>query len=427
MTARRHSWAESDLVRRLCDALDVAKNTIERLASDGFTDPEEPANNLRPEKVISESGLLLLAASTAIRHAVVGKRLRDVAERLAPHARSERMLVGICTEPALAYDYAQAHICLKRLGYPDARFDSVLELIPKSQARSGRERPPHRALEQRWAARGLEMSLPAAKQAARQAPPLPVRDSVLSRSMDLLNCSREDVYAFTHALMYVTDFNIRPWRLPRRRSMILAEAEAVLARCLDDQDYDLGGEVLLGWPLTGTSWGPAAAFGFRVLTHVEDQAGFLPSTSTRLDRLNKLQGDDRTKYLLATAYHTAFVMGLLCAAALQPGRAPPTAIRSASPAAGLARLVLARLDADRRRPHWRDEIDLLSQSERDSLAGMLLAIALRRSVVQRDFGGLYELLQLGAAAGLTEGPVASQAAELLTRLALLSATSTRPV
>jgi len=245
--------------------------------------------------------------------------------------------------------------------------------------------------------------------------------------MDLLNGSREDVYAFTHAMMYVTDFNISPWRLPRRRSTILAEAEAVLARCLDDQDYDLGGEVLLGWPLTGRSWGPTAAFGFRVLTHVEDQAGFLPSTSTRLDRLNKLQGNDRAKYLLATAYHTAFVMGLLCAAALQPGRAPPTAIRSASPAAGVSGLVLARLDADRRRPHWREEIDLLSPSERDSLAGMLLTIGLRRSVVQRDFAGLHELLWLGRAAGLTDRPVASQAAELLTRLAHVSATSTRPV
>jgi len=76
--------------------------------------------------------------------------------------------------------------------------------------------------------------------------------------MDLLNGSRDDVYAFTHALMYVTDFNIRPRRLPRRRAAILAEAEAALARCLDEQDYDLGGEVLLAWPLTGRSWSPGS-------------------------------------------------------------------------------------------------------------------------------------------------------------------------
>jgi hypothetical protein len=235
--------------------------------------------------------------------------------------------------------------------------------------------------------------------------------------MDFLSGSREDVYAFTHALMYVTDFNIRPWRLPRPRSMILADAEAALARCLDDQDYDLAGEVLLTWPWTGRSWGPAAAFAFRVLAHVEDHAGFLPSTGTRLDRLNTLEGDDRAKYLLATAYHSAYVMGLLCAASLQPGRAPPRTIRQASLTPGVSPLVLERLDADPQRPHWREEIDQLSVPERDGLVSMLLMIGLRRSVAQREFARLHGRLEIGRTAGLTDTPAASQAAELLARLA----------
>jgi hypothetical protein len=80
--------------------------------------------------------------------------------------------------------------------------------------------------------------------------------------MDLLSGSREDIYAFTHALMYVTGFNISPWRLPRARAVILEEAEAALGRCLDEQDYDLGGELLLAWPLTRATCSAAAAFGF---------------------------------------------------------------------------------------------------------------------------------------------------------------------
>jgi hypothetical protein len=202
--------------------------------------------------------------------------------------------------------------------------------------------------------------------------------------------------------------------------MILADADAALARCLDDQDYDLAGEVLLAWPLTGRSWGATATFGFRVLAHVEDQAGFLPSTGTRLDRLSMLQGDNRAKYLVATAYHTAYVMGLLCAAALQPGRAPPTMIRSASATPGVGRLFLAKLDPDRQRPHWREEIDQLSGPEQDSLATMLLTIGLRRSVIQRDFDRLHKFLEVGSAAGLTDVPAASQAAELLARVAWIA-------
>jgi hypothetical protein len=417
VTAQKLSWAEADLLRRLCYSLDVAKSAINNLAFDGFTDAEDPANNVRPEKVIAETGLLLLATSTAVRHGEVKKRFREVAELLVPRARSGRMFLGICTMPSLAWDYALGHICLKRLGYPDTRFDSVLEMIGESRSQPGSERPPHRVLEQIWASRVLQ---PAETQDVRRTAPAVVRESMLCQPMDFLAGSRQDIYAFTHSLMYISDLNIRPWRLPRPRSTILADAEAALARCLDDQDYDLAGELLLTWPLTGTSWGASAAFGFRVLAHVEDRAGFLPSPSTRPDRVKTLQGEDRTKYLLATAYHTAYVMGLLCAVTLQPRRAPPKAIKGAKGASGISQVILAKLDEDRQRPHWREEFDQLSPPQRDSLATMLVTIGLRRSVVQQDFGRLHEFLQLGHMANLTNTPAASQAAELLARLAHMS-------
>jgi hypothetical protein len=245
--------------------------------------------------------------------------------------------------------------------------------------------------------------------------------SVLNLPLDLLSGSREDIYAFTHALMYVTGFNIQPRRLPRSRAAILAEAEAMLARCLDEQDYDLGGEVLLAWPLTGKSWTAAAAFGFRVLARVEDAAGFLPTPSTRIERSNKLQGDDRANYLLATAYHTAYVMGLLCAAALQPGRTPPLNIPTGGVISGAASAVLKCLDADGRATHWRDELNALTDLESDAIAGFLLIVALRRSIVQRDFGNVRRLLEIGYASNLANTPAASQTAEMLERLATFAA------
>ena len=52
-----------DLTRRLCHVLDIAKQTVERLATNGYRDPEEPANSIRPEKLIAETALLLLAAA----------------------------------------------------------------------------------------------------------------------------------------------------------------------------------------------------------------------------------------------------------------------------------------------------------------------------------------------------------------------------
>src|SRR5262249_15632631 len=157
----------------------------------------------------------------------------------------------------------------------------------------------------------------------------------------------------------------------------------------DEQDYDLCGEVLLTWPLTRAPWSAAAAFAFRVLAQVEDKAGFLPASSTRLERLNKLQGGDRTGYLLATAYHTAYVMGLLCAAALQPGRSPPSRIPTRFGARGIAKTIIPYLDADGRSVHWRDQLEQLTDPERDAIAGLLFAIVLHRRISQREFGAVH--------------------------------------
>jgi Domain of unknown function (DUF6895) len=410
---RQGVGSTGDLARRLGHALDIARQAVDRLAAKGYTDSQDPNHNLRPEKVISETAFLLLGASAACDHPEVQERIRNVAEILVPRARSERMVLGLCLEPALALDYAQAHICLTRLGYPDSAFDAVLRQSLEALARKGRERPPHRALEQEWLLRGWEGGPPPS---AREFS-LAARHSVLGRPMDLLSGSQDDVYAFTHALIYVTDFNLKPRPLPRSASEILAEAEAALGRCLDEEDYDLGGEVLLAWPLARRRWSAAAAFGFRVLAAVEDQAGFLPSSGTRLERLNELSGDERAEYLLATAYHTAYVMGLVCAGALKLGKAPPARIPTNGRTTGSAGPILQFIDADGKSPHWRQEFEQLASPERDALAGLLLAIALRRQVSRRDFAGLRELLAVGSRLDLVDCPAASQAAQLLERVA----------
>jgi hypothetical protein len=411
--AGRHrdpEWSTGDLDRRLCHALNFARLAVQRLGARGYSDLTTPINDVRPEKVVSEAALLLFVAGTARPSDDLDAEIHLLAQLLIPYARGDRMLLGMCLEPALALDYAQGHICLARSGYPDAAFDAVLECSRLSQASAGRERTPHRMLEQGWLHNGW---LPAARPGA----PRGRRDCVLTRPMDLLGGSREDLYAFTHALMYLTDFNVRPRRLPRGRSLLLAEATAALARCLDDDDYDLAGELLLAWPLTGTSWSGAATFAFRVLATVEDEAGFLPSPSTRLDRLRSLDGIERTDYFAATAYHTVFVMGLLCAVALQPGRTPPAQVRPQRHVRGSAEWFLRHLGADDKNARWRKEFDGLEERARDGLSGLLLNMALHRRVKARDFAAVFELLAKADEFGLGGLPMSSQAAELLQRMA----------
>ena len=335
-----------------------------------------------------------------------------MARLLVPYARSKQTLLRICLEPALALDHGMAHICLARLAYGDSIVDELIQQSVTAKAGNGRERAPHRALEQQWIAAywvGAGSALPRSGQSRLS--------SVLNQPMDLLAGSKDDVYAFTHVLMYLTDFGNDSGRLPRARSAILAEAEAALARCLEEQDYDLGGEVLLAWPLISTSWSPAAAFGFRVLARVEDRAGFLPTPNTRVQRLNDLSGDKRTDYLLATSYHAVYVMGLLSATVLRPGRAPPTKIFRRGAVRGSASKILACITENDANRHWREEFDQLSGYEQDALAGLLLNIALYRKVQQREFEVVHKLLTLACDLGLANTPAATQAAELLQRLA----------
>jgi hypothetical protein len=365
---------------------------------------------LRPEKLVAETALLLLAAST-VEETEVASIVDDLVCQVGPHARSDRILIGMTLEPAAVWDYAQGHVFLTRLGHPDPDFDKVLAAGAQAQAARGRERMPHRELERAWLQAGLE--------GQPKDGTLSTYD-VLMNPIDLLGGSREDVYTFTHAVMYIGDFGIHPTAWPRPPADIVAEAEGSLALSLDDQDYDLAGEVLMTWPLTSSSWSASAAFGFSVLAAVEDEAGFLPSHTVSLDRLRSLEGDDHTNYLLATTYHTAYVMGMLCSLALQPERAPPNAIPTDLAVEGAADVIAPFLQAGERRPHWLREFEKLESSERDSLASMLFAIGVRRLVEARQFASLRQLLATCNRLGLSDSPVASQTAELLARLGVLS-------
>jgi len=404
-------WSAEDLVRRLGLALDIAGQAVERFAGTGYVDSRESHNDFSPGKLIGETALLLLNASTAAGDPDIARRIHDVAERLLPHARSKRMLFGMCVDIGFAIDYAVPHICLTRLGYRDKVFDTVLGKSLNSQVRAG-QCFAWDLLEKEWFAtawRGTRLK-------SRQKYPV-VRQLLLGRPMDLLSGSQRDMYEFTHALIYTTGFNLlRPQRLPRPVPEILAEAEGALARCLDEEDYDVGGEILMSWPLTRQPWSTAAVFGFRVLASVQDQEGFLSCKKTKPEQLTELTGDKRAEYLLATGYHTAYVMGFLCASALRTGLAPPVRIPRRAQGTGNHEPILRLLDADPRRRHWRNEFDGLGLPERNAIAGLLFAIALRRKVAERNFSGLSELLEMGHQLGLKNSPIARQAAELLERV-----------
>jgi len=412
------SWDEADLIARLCRALEVAHHSVTLLAADGYTSTNADMPSLRGEKVVAETGVLLLAADPMTRRSnEVRDRAYELVRVLVPYARGERVRARICMEPSLALDHAAAHLCLSRLGFPDPALDRLLRESLQAESAFSRERHPHRQLEQEWLVRVWNV-LPAP---AREDPYLPKR-STLGRSMDLLSPSDDDIYAFTHAIMYITDLGARSARLPRSPRAIAADADSALASCLAKPDYDIAGEVLLTWPMLRRRWSTSATVGFAVLASVEDRVGFLPASGISPGRRQAAEGEQQSRYAIATEYHTAYVMGLLCAAALGPGRTPP-----ACPAPpprrlyGAAGELMALVADDHPQAHWRKYVTELPPATQDSAAELILHICLRHAAVRRDLGTLVAALHLAERYGLLDTPACHQAAQFLRRTATFAA------
>jgi len=402
-------WDEADLVRRLLRALEVAERALKALGLEGYADPENPEVDVRPEKVISETALLLLAAHR-VREPNARRRVHHLAGLLAPFARGERVRAGICLEPQLARDHAFAHTCLSVIGYRDDDLDRLLSASLQDQASSGHERLAHRDLEQEWLARLQNQHSALRCEDDR----LPAR-SMLGTGLDPVGCRRDDIYAFTHALIYFTDIGSRRHQLPRPVTAIVEEAESALARCLDDEDYDLGGEVLLTWPLLHQRWTPTASFGFVALATVEDAAGFLPAPIIKVDRYRSLTGEARSRYVLATTYHTAYVMGLLCACILGSGCGPDSPLPHSFAGRGASEALFGLLEQEGRARHWQATFTGLDPSQREDLAPMLLNMSLRRATRAVDLPAVRSALEIGAAYGLTSTASARRSAALLRR------------
>ena len=408
-------WDPSDLIRRVVNALDLARQAIGNIVEDAES-IAPIKNGLVCEKVIAETAMLLLCVAP-IRDLDerIATQLEAIATVLVPCARNQDVLAAICLDPGLARDHACAHALLSRLGYPDRGVDHLLSQSLAMDPDLGPERLPHRGLEQEWLARVWSIGEPPRRRHAAL-----LADSFLGRPMDALGSARLDIYAFTHAVMYASDPGGRRIRLPRSASAIAADAVAALAYSLDANDFDPAAEVLLTWPMLRLTWHPAAAFAFRILAGVEDEVGFLPGSTFDRLRYEALDGEERSRSALATSYHSAYIMGFLCALALRPGRAPPAAVPPARRARGAGAALLHLVDADGPSRCWREPFCALAPRQQDSVAPLLLAIVLRRGRTTGNLGLVREALEIALAHDLVDGPAPRQAAALLRRSSALA-------
>jgi hypothetical protein len=402
------TWDEADLEARLCRALDIAANTLKYFAHSGYADHELPAYSFGSEKPIAETAMLLYASAAARDRPNVASRIEALARALEPHARSERVLLNIALRPALLHTFAVPHVLLSKLGYEDGAFDEYLKCCITSEARNGQDRQFSSSIERNWILSLWDNYQKDSNCRTNLA------ESLLNWPVDILGGSRADAYALTHLLFFYTDFGLKSPRLPRRRSSILEETSSLLAKYVDVGDYDLAGEILWAWPLLRAVWNPCAAFGFRLLASVEDHVGVLPCGGIDEARLLRLEGEDRARYALGTGYHTALVMGFLCALSLRPGRCPPANISGRLFGKSCLHTLLRHMDDGQ--VYWPTELFKLQEREQQVLVPFLLDILIARSCKTNDYEGVKMLLSLASEYDIPVSPMCRQASELLQRI-----------
>jgi hypothetical protein len=399
-------WGTGDLVRRVERVLDTAGAAID-LLEEAPQDLDLEGLEAPPDKVAAETAMLLRAVVGIPAEHGLRASVSALASRLNAHARGARTLLGIALHPALARDYAAAHLALSAAGWPAPEVDEVLARSLNSTA-GERERLPHRELEQAHLA-GLGGDTAVTGDLLGR--------TALATGVDLLTGSRDDIYALTHAVFYATDFGRETVRLPRPADQILAELTSALAGALDDDDFDLAGELLVAWPALSLDWNAVSTFAFHVLTRVEDEIGRLPSLSINGRDYHSKATGLRNHYVTATTYHPAYVMGLLCSVCLQRSHYPPSEVRGAPYPDGLVDGVLAQIEGVDRSRQWLVDFRRLSRPDQLRLGGLLTDVAIRRSVRRLDLQGVRRHLVTAVAQRSPTTALAVQAARLLGRLA----------
>ena len=400
--------AKKLLVDRLAYAVDFAKRAVQHLIIEEHGAPKDAPWYVMPEKIIAEIAFLMVFANKAGKaHIPIEKALTTIAEVLKPLARSRAMLLNICLKPALALDYAHAHICLHYLGYPNEKFDAALRDALESEAADGIERMPYRQLEREWL-RGIWNN-----HFDKASFQFWIPISCLNHKVDLFIESADSVYSLTHAIMY-TAFGGK--KIPNvDTDELLQRVEALLVRYMDEQDYDIAGELLMAWPLLKKPMSPIAMFALNCLLYIENKVGFLPAPGLDLTMIEGKEQLARRTYIYSINYHTVLVMGLLCSSLLENWDNIKIQIDKPTYSANLKNWLVNKLHKGKQ-PHWKEYFSKLSQDEKQPLIPWILQAILARYVKEKKYGQVKKMLELSIGSDLETLAMCKQARALLNRL-----------
>jgi len=297
----------AELLKRLDDCLAFAQRTVESV------NPAHPLWNVDLgqvsgyEKMMMEVGIF---AHLVGRAGCCDEAVGTLARAIRAHYDSTSALSCILRHPRLAASLGMLLLVLERFELATQQERAIVHRALESPYVDCSEHVPFRLLDRRWVL-GL---------AGSTVEPLPeaLRLSTACRTTHPIYMTREDGYAVTHTIMYVTDFGARAVPSELRGDAVWHTIDAAIAWCTAVADYDLLAELLLAQLLLRRRLSKYGALAWRRSREIWDALGFLPSPSLSAASFRALTDQtEQRQYAFHNMYHTVLVSGLLCAAFLQ--------------------------------------------------------------------------------------------------------------
>lgn len=400
----------STLEKSLCKALDVAHVVIKFFSTKGYENPLRDELSFTAFKPLAETAMLIYATQACREVETISLRIDQLAHRLAVHARSEAVAAEIALHPSQALKLAVPHILLSRSGFKDADFDNYISAFVDLNAGYAQDYTLSALYERHWITSVFNDSKPSPDAIH------PYLDIYLNRPIDIIGCRREDAYGLTHILMYATNFGLNPEGLRQNTSFAIDQAHSLLAKCIETEDYDLACELLLFWPYTGTDMSSEAKFVLQLLLDLESSVGHLPCANTDPEYIMTIDGLERERYVIASSYHTIYVMGVLAAAMLNQSTKTPDQTEEMRPPLAREDFSIALINQiDTNKGHWYSVYHRHKPEDQRHLCGLLLDIGISQAAIMSDYGRLATMLQLASVANI-QTLLSAQAGGLLQRL-----------
>jgi hypothetical protein len=257
------------------------------------------------DKAIAEIGLFLIEVVTSEVPKPLRQKCLDELESLIEICDFRRIQSLVYCRPQAALAFGTVGLALQAIGRIDHPMYETLQTAIASPFYLATSRPEFRELEAYWLARRMQSI------AAPLIPNKPLT-GILFRQTHPVFLRREDIYAKTHAAMYMTDFGRNAIDGNFNQQRVLQGLNHDMAWAYVYADWDLVGELLMSSyyvsPRTHTSWQKICDDS---LDAIYDKFGCIPTPGFNGVYADTLSKSDRNHYLLFQSYHTTIVYGLL--------------------------------------------------------------------------------------------------------------------